>query len=216
MSQETRGDGARHEANAAGGHCSLARRSGAAPPAQPQLSPTALSSHLFEVHRLHCRVHGLDDALHAARHLPHGHGGLHALRNRVDARRHPQKLRLLVLVADGVLCVDARVLGQALFHRLRRDGGGWGWGERQRRSACSWRRETQVLVLVHKGKESEGRCGSLSPLLWLDGWPLAFTAANGAVASGSNIKGGAKGARLVEKRNSERAAQSVSFSFHSR
>ena len=75
--------------------------------------------HLLQVHGLHGAVHLLDDAAQVLRDLLEAHRRLHLGRDGVHARRQAQVVDGLVLLADGVLCVDTRAVRVVLHEGLR-------------------------------------------------------------------------------------------------
>jgi len=69
----------------------------------------------LHIHRREHLVHSLDDGPHRLGHLLHLDGALKARGNGVDARGESQVILRVVLVADGILRVDARPIVVVLF-----------------------------------------------------------------------------------------------------
>ena len=75
-------------------------------------------AHLFQIHGFHGAFHPAHDAGHAARYLPHRHGGLDPAGDGVDPRAEAEEVEFLVLLADRVLGVDLGDVGVVLLDGL--------------------------------------------------------------------------------------------------
>lgn len=63
-------------------------------------------SYLLQIHSLHSLIHPLHNIHHAPRNLAHRNGSLHPAGHRIDPASQSQQIQPLILLADGVLCVD--------------------------------------------------------------------------------------------------------------
>ena len=93
-------------------------------------------SYLFQVHGLHCALHGFDHTCHGAGDLPCRDSCLYSGGNCIDPCWHPPVVQGLVLLTNGIFCMDFGSFHVSFLDGLKnvRWGGGGGSGEKDEKT----------------------------------------------------------------------------------